>query len=82
MERKSSIQRVRFFNVSLPIENVRCPTVLNLKIFVHQISSKFAVDWTEIEKFLRYVRNLGFLKIRKGNKFAVAAECVSNDPIL
>ena len=42
MLRKSSTQRGTFFNVFLPIENVR--TILNLKIFYSPSYSKFAVE--------------------------------------
>ena len=48
-----------------------------LENFYHQIIENLLWNATEIVIFLKYVQNLGFLKIGKGGKFTV--ECVSND---
>ena len=69
-----------------------CPTVLNLRIFNHQIVANLPKNVAKKERFLKYVRILGFFqkrwvfwekleffKIGKRGKFAV--ECVSNDII-
>ena len=63
-------------------------SILNLNFFKPPIYNQFAVEWTEIVKFLKYVRKviffkqagffekklIFFFKIGKGGKFAV--ECV------
>ena len=97
MRGKSSNQSESFLNTYLPIdnvqcENVRCPTVLNLNFFLSSNYSKLPQNATEIESFLKYVRNfflkkkmsclkknLNFFKIGEGGGFVV--ECVSNDII-
>ena len=56
MEVKSSNQRVKFFNVYLPIENVRMSYGSEFE-FLSPNYSKFAQNTTETERFLKYVRN-------------------------
>ena len=49
-----------FFYFYLPIENVRCPTFLNLNNFDHQTMANLSYSATEVERFLNYARNLFF----------------------
>ena len=54
VEGKSSTQRVHFFDVHLPIENVQ------LMNFLNQDIANLTKNATEIERFLKYVRNFSF----------------------
>ena len=63
MERKSSTQIRRFFNVYLPIENVLCWTFLKLKIFNHQIVANLRRRMlVQKLEFLKHEQKLGLLK--------------------
>ena len=93
MEGKSSTQRGAVFFLShfLSIVWVECPKDSEFDFFDHQIIPNLPWSAIDIPRFLKYLRNLGFLKkdgffqkkflnffpIGRGGKFA--AECVSND---
>ena len=66
-----------FLYASFLIENDGCPTVLNLNSFLSPNYSKFAVEWTDLKKFLKHVRNLGRFEKLTWLFFFKKLECFS-----